>query len=207
MGHFKPLSILVLFTSIFLMAVECEDECDKCQSSIDHMYEKIDAQGCNPNTMQKAWDRIREDCDHFDSAVGLMAETCSIPSANTARPSCNLPSISMAPYNIVIRVYIENQLEQNANIIVNIRDHSSVFEIEPKSSRMLFTFSPEDFIIIEGDLVEVIAEIVPESGELQEVGRSSETFTFRRPGFWDIERSVDILLRQNSTHIRFNVWD
>lgn len=169
------------------------------------MHEKIESQFCNPNTMQKAWDAIREECDHSDSAVGLMAETCSIVSANTARPGCNLPSISMAPYNIAIGLYVTNLLEQNFNIIVNVRDHSSVFEIEAETSGWV-TFSPEDLTITEGDLVEVIAEIIPETGDLQEIGRASETFTFARPGSWNVERSVDILLQQNSATFQFYEW-
>lgn len=187
------------------MAAMCEDECDKCQSSIDHMYEKIEAQGCNPNTMQKAWDRIREDCDHSESAVGLMAETCEWNSF-TARPSCGIPSADMFTNKIHFEMVVTNQTDRAFNIIVNVRDNSSIFEIEPNATSQVVRFWPDDFSITEGDEVEIISEIIPDSGTLREISRSSNTFTFVRNGYWGYLRYVKIITSEETASFEYFNW-
>lgn len=207
MGHFKAFSILVIFTSMFLMASMCEDECDKCQSSIDHMYEKIDAQGCNPNTMQKAWDQIREDCDHFDSAVGVMAETCTF--SNKAKPGCKLPGIDLSAYNIYIaldhgRIFSDEVY----NIVINIHDQSYIFEIKyDEFATDITRFTPEDIVIHEGDIFEVIVEYIDEEGQIQEITRETKRFTFARNGSWGSERVIFFNLDPTEARLTFYNWD
>ncbi|NBC03160.1 MAG: hypothetical protein GVY20_05575 [Bacteroidetes bacterium] len=192
---------------MFLMAAMCEDECDQCQSSINHMYEKIDAQGCNPNTMQKAWDQIREDCDHFDSAVGLMAETCTF--GNTAKPGCNLPAANLSDHNI--HILLDHGVPTSGevyNIVVNVRDHTSVYEIKyeefaPEETR----FSPDDLVVNEGDIFEIIIEYIDQNGIAQEIAKESQTFTFARNGLWDDERVVFINLHPTVPGINFFFWE
>lgn len=192
---------------MFLMAAMCEDECDKCQNSIDHMYEKIDAQGCNPNTMQKAWDQIREDCDHFDSAVGMMAETCTF--SNKTKPGCNLPGIDLSDYNIHIlldhgRIFTEDIY----NIVINVHDQSYIFEIKYDEFATNETrFSPENLLIHEGDVFEIIVEFINENGIAQEVSRINQTFTYARNGSWGTERIIFFNLDPETTSIDFFNWD
>lgn len=197
---------------MFFMAAMCEDECDKCQSSIDHMYEKIDAQGCNPNTMQKAWDQIREDCDHFDSAVGLMAETCSFGS--TARPGCNLPGINLKDHNISIKLidgfYSTRESNAdyfNANIVINIHNQSFVFEVNDFEGEELL-FQPEDLVVHEGDVIEVVLENINhlEDGTANEIARNSVNFTFSRNGNWHRQREIYFESSRIVPRLDFRNW-
>lgn len=185
----------------------CEDECDKCQSSIDHMHERIDAQGCNPNTMQKAWDQIREDCDHSSSAVGLMAETCTF--GRTAKPGCNLPGINLGDHSISI--LLDHGLpfsDETYNIVINVLDQSYVFEIMRDDSQTRQTrFIPEDLFIHEGEIFEVLIEYIDEDGTAQEIARESQPFTFARNGRWGAERAIFFGLDPEDPDIKFFFWE
>lgn len=200
----KLFLVIAVLSFVFLSAAECDDQCSKCQSAINHMFEKIEVQACNPNTMQKAWDGIREECDHSDSAVGLMAETCSL--GGTARPGCNLPGAVMSDHSISIHLTYSTILtDKQYNISISIRDHLSVYETMPDEIET-FIFSPDGFVINEGDEVEVIVEVLDANGAAQEIARASETFTFARNGSWNEQRGVDFFLREEDTLINFLQW-
>lgn len=194
---------------MFLMAAMCEDECDTCQSSIDHMYDKIDAQGCNPNTMQKAWDQIREDCDHSSSAVGLMAETCTF--GRTAKPGCNLPSLNVNDhYTSILLDHGQVFSDDVYNIVINVQDQSYIFEVKyDESADHLTRFILEDLVISEGDIFEVIVEHIDEDGIAQEIGKETQIFTFARNGLWEHERLIFFtsLEPDERTEINFVAWE
>ena len=73
-------SIFSLLFALVLMSCEKEkeSECTKCSSAIQHMADKIGQNNCNPNWMENAVNRIKEDCPSRDIyIVGYLAEDCS----------------------------------------------------------------------------------------------------------------------------------
>ena len=66
----------------FAFLLGCDEDggcaCDKCHSAVDHMADKIVSQGCDPTRMDKARDRINEDCDENPAwVIGALVEECN----------------------------------------------------------------------------------------------------------------------------------
>ncbi len=80
----RPWGILLIVMLLFASSCkEEEDLCDKCNSAIQHMCEKIEENGCNPEFMENALERLRNDCGFVSGSnfAGYMAHTCSNESA------------------------------------------------------------------------------------------------------------------------------
>jgi hypothetical protein len=69
--HLIPFLVLSLFFS------SCDD-CDSCQSAVNHMYENIGSFNCSPGPMDNAREQIIEDCKEYDGnyIIGCIVEDC-----------------------------------------------------------------------------------------------------------------------------------
>ncbi len=70
-----------LILLILVLSYSCDEDdnpCEDCQKAIDHMCEKIQDNGCNPEFMQNALDRLEDDCGVVSGRTfaGYMAHTC-----------------------------------------------------------------------------------------------------------------------------------
>ena len=71
--------IIILFSALIISSCdEDDDPCEDCQAAINHMCEKIEDNGCNPDWMQNAVSRLREDCGTAigNDYAGYMSHTC-----------------------------------------------------------------------------------------------------------------------------------
>ncbi|MDX1640610.1 MAG: hypothetical protein R3220_02860 [Balneolaceae bacterium] len=173
------------------------------------MAEKIESQFCNPNTMQKAWDGIREECDHFDSAVGMMAETCSLD--NLLIPGCKLPGVNLEYAEIPIIVNTGGGgLDFDFDIVFQIGVESFNFntgdlmenEIGEYFSRSLY-FNAK---ATEGQSIEIT---VYNNETDEELAREAIDFTFARNSYWSSRREVtvnDISVDHPEVDIVFTNW-
>lgn len=189
--HKKKSNNTVQYTIvIFLGGAECEDQCDRCQSAIDHMAEKIESQFCNPNTMQKAWDGIREECDHFDSAVGLMAESCATGFLKV--PGCGVPGTNLKSAGIYLKL-TTSYLDFDFDIILQFSSDTFHFGSNDLAETETNGFYNRLFLldvnIVEGEVVEVIVMNVAED---EEIGRESVDFSFARNSYWSSTREIEV---------------
>ncbi|WP_234567454.1 hypothetical protein [Rhodohalobacter sp. 614A] len=186
----KTILLLSIPLMLFVGGAECDDQCTKCEEAIDHMAEKIESQFCNPTTMQKAWDGIREECDHFDSAVGLMAETCSTGFLQV--PSCSVPSTNLKTAAIAIDLNTE-YLDFDFDIIFQFSSDTFHFVSDDLLENETTGFYTRRFVfdvdIVEGETVEVIVMNVEKD---EEIGRGSRVFTFARNSYWSSKRAVEV---------------
>lgn len=102
MGPLRSRSCLLPATFALLLGCDedgggCSPGCEKCEEAIAHMAGKIEQFGCNPDLMERAHDRIIEDCEEFnpETTIGLIVEECNtgegISMAGRCRPtSANL---------------------------------------------------------------------------------------------------------------------
>ena len=84
MASRRPRTCLV--PVLLALLAGCDEEggcnqCDECQSAIDHVREKIESFGCDPTPMDKARQRINDECDENPALIiGAIVEACnSVP--------------------------------------------------------------------------------------------------------------------------------
>lgn len=218
----KKRIFLLLSVPLFLLltALECEEQCKKCEDAIQHMADNIGGQLCRVNNMTNAWDRIREECDHFDSAVGLMAETCYMGLRNSAFdemftvPDCKVLIANLKQSGIEINIYTTNFTFDFDIIFQFPRDsfHFGSDQVNTGSANgnyslpLLF-----DVDVVEGDFVEII---VINTETNIEIGRESVRFTFDRKDNWARGRFVvvhtpdfQIPGHGETAHITFDGWE
>lgn len=167
-----------LLSIAFVFLISCENEgrdCKDCQAALDHMSSKIKNYYCDPNFMETAWERIKNDCGAMgDTYVGYIAEKCSYGEDFTAFCGSNLYSINP------LLGFDSRSLPDSINIIVQKQD---VF-----SSSVSFGIKRTDYIeetftgnLDDGDYLEIIVQNALTDEVLVE---GSSRFTFERNNAW-----------------------
>ena len=72
----------------------CNPGCAKCEEAIAHMTDKIEGFSCNPTFMDNAVNRIRDDCDEFNTEriLGAIVEECT--AAEGIAVGCNVLDVN-----------------------------------------------------------------------------------------------------------------
>ena len=139
----------------------CADECKKCNDAISHMGGKIMAQGCDPNTMEKAYDRIRDDCDFPNAAVGVLAETCEVERSGNGtivEPGCQLPGLELQSAGISIGVGIDLEIHEGNPVDLEVIVPRATFKYEfppEERNQQIFMLSLDE-VVSEGDMFEIV---------------------------------------------------
>lgn len=66
----------------FALLLGCDEDggcaCDTCDAAVDHMAARIASQGCDPGRMDKARDKINDDCEENPAwVIGAVVEECN----------------------------------------------------------------------------------------------------------------------------------
>jgi len=114
---------LLIISFMFLTSCEDDDPCEDCQSAINHMCEQIRDNGCNPDWMENAANRIREDCGTSvgNDYIGFMQHTCAFES------ELFCPECIEINGNIFADLEVENV---DYTLIVNLPDSNYVFRLQ-----------------------------------------------------------------------------
>ncbi len=103
MQHFKSIILLILFVMNLFLLTSCQDECDKCNAAIQHFVSKLPENGCNPEFMQNAVERINNDCDgEVNSAItaAIAADAC----CNSTIPALACENSGVTPWKTDIKL-------------------------------------------------------------------------------------------------------
>ena len=94
---------IVLVLAAISITCETPDDCEKCNQAVNHMKDKIALNQCNPNFMENAVQRVKDDCgDDASAYIYYMAEMCTEGYAIVA----NCPSL---PSSSEIRLIVDTK--------------------------------------------------------------------------------------------------
>lgn len=186
---------LIALLAINVSCDDDEDECDVCGSALSHMASKLKANGCNPNFMQEAWDRIKDDCGgRSGDAVGYMAENCTFNYNGSLR--CIKEASGLAfidDHKRPIRLNYSNALPADSLLFIlshfqnySFGDSHTLFS---NQSAVLEYTGSNDF----GSTVYIAVLRVP---SMDTIATEKETFSYNRTNNWDQMREVNITYDQ-----------
>jgi hypothetical protein len=188
--------ILSLFSLSFLILTGCDkDGCKECQSSIDHMFDKIQGQACNPATMVNAVNSINNKCGATSGGiyVGFMAETCYL--GRLAHPECS----SHGDLKI-------------AGLNINFQKTTMAFD--PVRVDIKIPFDTKQIMVSgTGVYPVVLSKEIMENDEVRVevfyggnlIGSGNKKFTFDRNNYQNI-RGVRLILSGPGVQVNFESW-
>ena len=102
MEHFKSFILLILFVMNLFLLSSCQGECDKCNDAIQHFISKLPENGCNPEYMENAIERINNDCDEVNAAItaAIAADAC----CNSTIPALACENSGITPWKTDFRL-------------------------------------------------------------------------------------------------------
>lgn len=198
----KKIEFITLLTfSLFLNGCLVQDECDDCQSALQHMAEKIEDYACNPGNLQTAWDNIRNSCSEMvETYVGYMAESCEFAYLET--PECGS---MISDTDIMVVFYAHNGIPGDLEITIQypgkVGSENFVYTVETNTAIILRDHVAED---------DEITRSIYDAGDLSGyyLHSQKQKFTFARNGNWHTIRGIYINYDKTTQKysFTFNNW-
>jgi hypothetical protein len=192
---------LLIFIAFVFSFSGCNtsEDCEDCRAAIEHMFAKINGQGCNPNFMQEAWQRIKDECGNdADNQVGYMAETCYNGQKQMA--GCKIdPGVSEMKFNMS---YVSGPTNDTVVLIINRRDGLEQRDVEIAVNQ---SFQKIIDIPIKGGTY--LQFRLQSKDTVTTFIDTEQLYSFDRPGYWDQVRTVQVNHTvANGYSLTFDFW-
>ena len=177
------------------------DECNKCQKAINHMYEKMPENNCNPSWMEEAVDRINKDCPNSVSnfVVGTMVENCN---NDGGLALCEVPEI----FRVAVTVHNDTHMDGGENAIAAIFR----FNQGDATTELLFAGETETVYFDAFDWMEYTVEWLSELDQTLTLLSSNERIDAHdSPSEWSNFRSrhVSLIWDESTSDYQFVFYD